>query len=353
MPPSNGNELTKHPVLNLIIGYYEMPYTSPTLEKLSKELECGHCGTVFHGTVSQAKHVKYEGSIVYCSTVCRSAAMSRRAQDQAIREGKKPRKGVMAGPCPVCNKMYESKNVDRKYCSQECYTKSDQFKKMLNENYKKGIKTQLPKWEEVTTVECPVCKENFRSRRSKYNKLGPQKFCSRLCYRKFKADLFDAWVANPQHIAMPQNYDEFMTQDELPCLVDGCDWKGRHLSMHLTHAHGIRAEDFKRAAGFNLSTGLVSPDLHQELCDREKVGVAVDRSKWNPNYGNQERSGYVSHERKEHQKKTRFLLKDKTGPDRTCKNCGKSFQQSTIFGRTLYCGVACRGEYYRNSEKAG
>ncbi len=324
-----------------------MSYTSPELENLSKELKCGHCGSVFHGSISQAKKVKYESRIVYCSSVCRTASLSKKAQEQAIREGKKPRIGVLAGPCPICQKMYESKNTDRKYCSQACYTKSDEFKAMLKDNYKKGNKATEKKWEEIMTKECPVCKNEFRARRSDNNKLGAQKFCSQLCYRKFKAALFDAWIANPQHIAMPQNYDEFMTQKELPCLVDGCGWTGHHLSVHLNQAHGIKADDFKRAAGFNLSTGLVSPNLHKELCNREKTGVAIDPDKWIPNF-NQEKSSYISNESKENAKKARALLQDIPGPDRTCKNCGKHFQQSTIFGKTIYCSRSCRDEYYRN-----
>lgn len=330
-----------------------MPYTSPVLEKLSKELKCGHCGSVFHGSISQAKHVRYEGSPVYCSPVCRSAASRKKSQERAIRDGKKLRKGVMVGPCPVCNKMFESKNTDREFCSQACYTKSDKFKKMLRQNYKKGNEAAAKKWQQVMTRECPVCKKEFRARRSEANKKGPQRFCSQLCYRKFKADLFDAWVANPQHIAMPQNYDEFMTQNELPCLVDGCEWRGRHLSAHLQQAHGVKAEDFKRAAGFNLSTGLVSPDLHQELCSRDKVGVAVDRSKTTGHCAPQGKSGYISNERKENIKKARLLSAEVPGPERMCRNCGKTFRQSTVYGRTVYCGMSCRDEYYREKRRRG
>lgn len=59
------------------------------LEALRDNLECGHCGAKFKGSDSQARKVKYEKRVVYCSGTCRMAASSKKAQEQARREGKK------------------------------------------------------------------------------------------------------------------------------------------------------------------------------------------------------------------------------------------------------------------------
>jgi len=307
---------------------------------------CAHCGCTFKGTDSQAFHFKYEGRVAYCSTICRTAASSQKSREQAIREGKKPRKGVLTGPCPTCGKMFESQ-TDKVFCSLECYNKSPQFKEMLKANCKKGNERTQEIWAKRMQCVCPVCKKEFRADKSH------RRFCSHLCYRKSKADLFDAWIANPQQIALPQCYDEFMLQDELPCLIEGCEWKGRHLSIHLNNVHGVKAAEFKRAAGFNLKTGLVSPDLFQELSERQKRGVAIDVVLQQKGKSNMPGKGvvrsYQSLEGKEHRRKARLLVGP--GPKRVCIGCGTTFQQSTLFGRTLYCTIACRDKAYKDAGK--
>jgi len=329
-----------------------MTYVNAALIELSKDLHCENCQSDFSGTVAQANSVKYYKRPVYCSPVCRSAAQLRKLHATLIATGKKPRKGVLAGPCPQCGKMYESKSTDRKYCSMDCYTNSDDFKAMQLENCKHGNRTFSKKMREHMTTNCPVCKNEFRMRKGPTNKRGPTKFCSQLCYRKFRADLFDAWTANPQNLTMPQNYDEFMLQNELPCLVEGCVWHGRHLSVHLNQAHGIRANDFKRAVGFNLSTGLVCPDLHKELSDRHKQGVAINNTDYQSFRGESHPRSYVSKESCEHQKKARALMKDTPGPMRTCDNCGDEFRQASVFGRAKYCSHKCRNKFYYKKIKA-
>ena len=44
------------------------------LENIRDNLVCGHCQSVFQGTDSQARKVKYENRINYCSLACRAAA---------------------------------------------------------------------------------------------------------------------------------------------------------------------------------------------------------------------------------------------------------------------------------------
>lgn len=303
---------------------------SEEVKKIRDNMKCAHCGCTFQGTDSQAFHFKYEGREAYCSQICRHAAQ----------RAKLCKPLPQHGPCPTCGKMFESR-TSKVFCSLECYNKSPEFKEMARANCKKGKQTQEEMWAEKMQRICPVCGKEFRADRSH------RKFCSHLCYRKFRADLFDAWVANPQQIALPQCYDEFMLQEELPCLIEGCNWKGRHLSVHLNQAHGVLAADFKRAAGFNLKTGLVAPDLAEELSQRRKLGVAVNpvlQQKGQENRYSGVRN-YQSLEGKEHRRKARMMI-DSEGPERTCIGCGAKFRQSTPFGKALYCTIPCRTDHY-------
>lgn len=317
-------------------------FMNDELIKIRDNLECGHCKSKFKGSDSQSRKVKYEKMVVYCSGICRSASHSKKATEQALREGKTLRKGVLRPACPVCNKKFESR-YDKKYCSLECYNKSPEFISMAKNNMEKGRKTSSVKWAEKMKKICPVCSKEFRADRSK------RKFCSQLCARKFRADLFDSWIANPQHITLPQCYDEFMLQNELPCLVDGCDWKGQHLSIHLNNSHGIRADDFKRAAGFNLHTGLIAPKLSKKLSKRAKVGVALTEYDKTPKNEPKKIRNYKSLEGKEHAKKARMLAGE--GQKRICEGCGVEFTQSTPFGKALYCTKECRNKSYAKNRK--
>jgi endogenous inhibitor of DNA gyrase (YacG/DUF329 family) len=183
----------------------------------------------------------------------------------------------------------------------------------------------------------------------------PRKFCSKPCYRSYMAKRFDRWIANPEGMALPQCYDEFLDREELTCIVEGCGWQGRHLSVHVNQAHGIRAQEFKRAAGFNLNTGLVSKPLAQLLSERPNQGVALSNPDHKENQKHavkvaQEGMRYYSMEAKEHQCKAHSLLVP--GPIRNCRGCGIEFRQNTQFGRAVYCSKDCRKVHYSAIAKA-
>ena len=334
-------------------------FMNAALEVIRDSLECGHCGARFKGSDSQARKVKYEKRVVYCSTVCRSAAHSQKAREQAIREGKKPRKGVLAGPCEACGKMFMSR-VDKKYCSLDCYTGSSQFLEMRSkywppsEEVKAEISAKRKKGKDVPCLECGTGFYQKRPCRGK----SARKFCSTTCYRTHLAKRFDRWVANPQGMALPQCYDEFLDQEELECVVEGCDWKGKHLTLHMNQAHGVRASEFKRAAGFNISTGVIAKPLAVTLREREVIGVAAhmddsartaalalayETIATNP-------TRYRSLEGREHAKKARAM--QGPGPERICAGCGNGFQQSTPAGKTLYCSRECRDAHYAEKRRA-
>ena len=330
------------------------------LEALRDNLECGHCGAKFKGSDSQARKVKYEKRVVYCSGTCRMAATSKKAQEQAIREGKKLRKGVLAGPCKTCGKMFESR-VDKMFCSMDCYMRSEQFREMRSKYWapsdevKAKISAKLKKGEDVPCLECGT--DFYQKPPSKGH--PARKFCSTTCYRSYLSKRFDRWVANPEGMALPQCYDEFLDREELACVVDGCDWRGKHLTLHMNQAHGVKADEFKRATGFNLKTGVIAKPLAEALRERQVIGVAAntdDAERAAARALSQEAIAanpirYRSLEGREHAKKARAMLGP--GPQRTCAGCGKVFQQSTSMGRALYCSLECRKSSYAEQRRQG
>ena len=330
-------------------------FMNAEIEALRGNLECGHCGAKFEGSDSQARKVKYEERTVYCSTVCRSTAHSRKAREQAVGQGKKLRKGILAGPCKTCGKRYESR-IDKMFCTLDCYLQSAQFKSMVAENLKKGREnTQLRTGfsqlgQDVPCLECGT--EFYQKPPNKWR--SARKFCNTTCYRAYMAKRFDRWVANPEEMALPQCYDEFLDREELPCIIYGCNWKGQHLTLHMNQAHGIKADEFKRAAGFNLSTGVVSRPLAEALREREIVGIAGQPNERALDLARAAIAAspirYKSLEGKEHAKKSRAILAG--GPKRICAGCGKLFQQSTPMGKAVYCSRGCRDDAYTKQLRA-
>lgn len=320
-------------------------FMNQELERIRQHLECGHCRAVFSGSDSQARKVKYEGRVVYCSVTCRKAGMSSKAKARAILNGNTLRKGKLAGPCMKCGEMFESR-TDKKYCSMDCYTTSDQFREMQSKYWapsdevKAKISASLRTGEEVRCLECG---EGFYKKRS-----TNKKFCSQTCYRSYLAKRFDRWVANPEGMALPQCYDEFLDREELACVVDGCNWKGKHLTLHMNQAHGVRSDEFKRATGFNLSTGVIARPLAEAYSARAVVGAAAEPNEYALELAYEAAAKnpirYRSLEGVEHSKKARAMLGP--GPVRKCKGCGVEFRQLTPMGLKLYCTPDCRSKDY-------
>ena len=321
------------------------------LEAIRVSLKCAHCGVRFAGSRSQAYKVKYESKKVnvFCTTLCRYAYM----------RGLLGKPVQLCGPCKKCGKMFESKR-DAKFCSLDCYKTSDQFRAHWEKNTyltPKKRQTIAGKRKTRKMANCLECGAEFWQKPCTGKKARKKKFCCTVCYRSYMAKRFDRWIANPERIALPQGYDGFLDRDELPCLIDGCGWSGKFLTLHMNQAHGVKADEFKRAAGFNLGTGVIGRSTAQNLRDRACVGIAAKDMTPEERVATlkaalkaiteQKEAGtiYKSMEGREHAKKTRLLLGH--GPSRTCIGCGATFTQSTPFGRTLYCTIECRSKSYK------
>jgi hypothetical protein len=314
-------------------------FMNAELESIRDNLKCGHCSCTFKGSDSQARNVKYENRVVYCSAICRHAALRNKFSTPVPNRG----------PCKHCGNEFFSRTA-KIYCSLNCYINSKQFKEMqgqykpCSDEARAKVAESLKKGKDVPCLECGT--EFYQKRASKAR--PSRKFCCMTCYRAYLAKRFDRWVANPEGLALPQCYDEFLDREELTCIISGCEWKGHHLSLHINQAHGVQANEFKRAAGFNLKTGVISKPLAQTLRKRENIGVALNPDGTSYLLGQVALKNnpvqYRSLESKEHQKKARAMMG--VGPKRCCNGCGTAFQQSTPYGRAIYCSATCREAHY-------
>ena len=72
-------------------------FMNAELVKIRDNLVCGHCECKFVGSDSQARKVKYEACIVYCSSTCRHAMMRKKFSTPAPNRG----------PCKHCKKEFQ------------------------------------------------------------------------------------------------------------------------------------------------------------------------------------------------------------------------------------------------------
>lgn len=222
---------------------------------------CRTCGTTF---TSRAR------GRLFCSHPCYAKSVRGEKRSERIKI-----------TCKQCGKDFERipSNVTM-YCSHECYLKSDAC--LFN-----AEKTDAVKYEKIhppvekVTLKCVHCQKDFMVNPGETKRPDGRtpKFCSMPCRRRHFAERFDRFVANPEAIPLPQNYDEFLCQEELPCLVEGCEWIGKHLGIHVNHAHGITAAKFKEIAGFNRNTGLTTLEVFQlrsEISSKQDMSALTE-----------------------------------------------------------------------------
>jgi len=320
---------------------------------------CKHCEVLFLPTWRQRKRLRSKvnaGKRACCSPACGSA----------VNAASKRKPKVLYGPCPTCGERFESRYSGKKFCSLKCYHGSGQFKAHSRAAIRKATEASVRRAAERrkekptqkvaeklgrTLYKCLECGVEWLGKRS-----NKRKFCSLDHYRAYMAKRFDRWIASPQKIALPQAYDEFLLQDELPCLVDGCDWVGQLLSNHMNFAHGVPADEFKRAAGFNLKTGVVGREVHLKMCERPHILLAFrdPQSRYNQERGHRAPlKHYCSLEGREHGAKGRILCEATVDPpSRICRSCGVEFKQSSPYGLTKYCSMRCRSHFYMRDKDA-
>jgi hypothetical protein len=205
-------------------------------------LQCSTCKIDFESRDRNQLACSRNGRNVFCCVDCRVA---KEKELQRSRPGRH-----VCGPCPTCGEEFRSRIKGKTFCSMKCYTSHPTFLERLRRQNEEKSKAAFPDGRPC----CPQCGEETPKNR---------KYCNNLCRRKYFAERFDRFVANPEQIALPQNFDEFLLQSELPCLFEGCEWCGTNLSVHVNTAHGVPVEKFKELVGFNRTTGLVAPSLSE------------------------------------------------------------------------------------------
>jgi hypothetical protein len=205
-------------------------------------LKCSNCHKDFESRDRNQLASSRNGRNVFCCVECRVA------KDQELQRSRPGRH--VCGPCPTCGEEFRSRIKGKKFCSMKCYTSHPSFLERLKSHNETRERVVNPFGREP----CPQCGGDVPKKR---------KYCSNLCRRKYFAERFDRFVANPEQIALPQNFDEFLLQSELPCLFEGCEWCGANLSLHVNMAHGVSIDKFKEMVGFNKTTGLVSPSISE------------------------------------------------------------------------------------------
>ena len=307
-------------------------------------LVCGHCKCEFLASKSQAKHGKYgETKSHYCSRICQSAG-----QGAGLR-----RPLPYTGVCPHCKKEFASRQP-KKFCCMRCYQASPECHEMLVAKSRKGTAAMVLKTTgiplkprvEVTCMNCGAKRIVAPAAAAR------RKYCNSRCYRQYMAKRFDRWMASPEGIALPQCYDEFLSQGELRCLIEGCNWVGEHLGNHVNLAHGIPANEFKRAAGFNVGSGLVTPALSEELASRPHLYTGF--SETNRFTIGQARpvQGYMSGEGREHRSKARVLKNAEPMSARICEHCGEQYTPGAGAWGAKYCTLRCRDSFYQKNIRA-
>lgn len=234
--------------------------------------------------------------------------------------------------CANCNKEFESRYAGKKFCTLKCYHDSPEFRARM-QSYNERIRTRKP-------FECLNCKGEVLPGRGR-----GKKYCSQKCYREYMAGRFDRYIGSPESLALPQNYDEFLTGEELRCLIDGCGWSGICLSQHMNFAHGIKKDEFKEMAGFNKSTGVVTADHSAKLSAAKgaEEGRTELMRRLRAMQDGRGPAVPVNRERRleerEHYAKARDL-RVFTDRDLICPECGTSFTTQSSVKR--YCSVKCR-----------
>lgn len=310
---------------------------------------CATCGKSFESRDRNQLSSARRNRHVYCSPACRSEMESRLRR---TRPGKHE-----CGPCPGCGVMFASKIAGKRFCSLDCYVKSEE------------LLIRLAKLNEERSKDwrCRMCHKECRSGRM---------YCSDFCRRKFFVERFDRFIASPETIALPQNFDEFLTRDELPCLFDGCEWVGTGLSHHVNFHHGVTPDDFRKMVGFNKTTALMGVSARESrsaimkrliddgvitpcrfdvtMCERVPHDMRLEgREHWKKavalsgGMGKFIAAGVRWATSDKGRKRNGELLKQRIERDPlvvlVCAECGIEYKtKQMLSGRSKFCGQKCR-----------
>jgi predicted nucleic acid-binding Zn ribbon protein len=234
--------------------------------------------------------------------------------------------------CANCGKPFEAHSERKQFCSIRCYTTSPALRERLKEANERHLANRV-------TKECPVCSAAFTAKPSR----AGQVTCSKPCQRKWFEARFDRFIASAAALTHVSMFDEFMSQEELPCLVKGCSWSGKSLGVHVNHVHGITADQLREMAGFNKTTGLVCAETFTKMSVRPQSQA---RKLVAPR-DTRGRTGKWSAETRERILKARALTPLKP---RICTVCGKGFESKRP---AKVCSYLCQDRLRQQHKEPG
>ncbi len=292
---------------------------------------CGWCDKEFESDSRSQLVAVRRHNAVYCSKECKNK-----------RNNAQP--GPHAGVCVNCGSGFRSRTKGKRYCSMKCYIESPETIERLRLRNEEAASKR---------PNCPQCGGKTKTKR---------KFCSTLCQRRFFDERFDRFIASPETLALPQNYDEFFCKDELPCIIEGCDWVGHRLGYHCNIVHGIDVVKLRELAGFNRRTGTVSAPEQQRLSDQGKTlfedgktGHAFLEMQEEIKNGERERpqsNPSDTLESREHRRKA-AALRRAVIVTRVCNECEREYESTALAHGSLFCSVKCRSVGERERRRQG
>lgn len=244
--------------------------------------------------------------------------------------------------CPTCGDVFPT-SKDRKFCSFKCYVGSTFFREVREKQKKKAEQARIKreclncgKTMSLTSSEAHGVKNRAKGR------LQKKRYCSKLCSREYFANRFDRFIMSSSKLEVPASYDEFLVQETLPCLIDGCEWEGHSLSTHMNYEHGITADQFKALAGFNRKTGVISRSLSKTL---SKSNSGREFLLLSGNQGTHDRSrkrGPMRAEGREHKYKSLIMkIGAKSMEVKVCLHCEAQYHPKEMAHNQKFCSKGC------------
>ena len=201
--------------------------------------------------------------------------------------------------------------------------------------------------------DCPNCGQPVPPMR---------KYCSSICYQQHR----NSRSRENVELWSPEDYEKFLGQEEMPCLVKGCAWKGIFVTAHMVAKHGIPAREVKEHCGFNITQGLITPALREKFKKRPKQVKSMKKfaeyrkqCKENPPRKGKTSTAISKQGREKHRKivsaKLAAMKKDPSlKPQAICRECGQSFRnENSPYNAGKFCTVECRSNYYRRQYDKG
>ncbi len=145
--------------------------------------------------------------------------------------------------------------------------------------------------------------------------------------------------------------EDFIFEDEVHCVVKGCDWRGKSISHHISKAHNIKLIDLKDELGVGKNRGLMCNTTKRKFADHPVARmVKAGEAEWLKQYQSDmtaRNAGRVERDARLRRKRKK-VWEDIVS---YCDNCGEEFiisrdqyYSSYRINAPMFCSMKCRQE---------